>query len=333
MNNINHSGMLQTLKTLCTYEAVLEYLYKVYYAEFDNHSSVTSSHWKTVGSQEVIYKNRKLHLNGVGFGAILPNSVFSRLKNIPETFLCLNLLKEHKCSSFLQAKGKLVSSEREALVTFNCVRQILSLQWILSGLLSEDVPDSSPFQKAGIKVACVIGDGYGYMTSLLKVVDPELKVISVNLGRTLLFDVFYSQRNFTAPKVGLITCEENKREMLDGNTLLFMEAEKYELLKKLPIDLFINIASLQEMNNKIIENYFKYIRASSSSKKYFYCCNRFEKILPDGEITRFREYPWKDEDVILFDELCPWYQKYPASTPPFWRPFDGPIQHRLVEMR
>ena len=43
------------------------------------------------------------------------------------------------------------------------------------------------------------------------------------------------------------------------------------------------------------------------------------------------DYPWGDEEIFI-DELCPFYQYYPSSRPPFWRPFDGPIRHRLVKL-
>ena len=111
-----------------------------------------------------------------------------------------------------------------------------------------------------------------------------------------------------------------------------MEAENYEFLNGLPISLFINIASMQEMNLEVIQHYFQYMR-SSLEIPYFYCCNRLEKKLPDGTMVRFLDYPWDMDDKILIDELSPWYQTYPAPNPPFWRRFDGPIHHRLVKLK
>jgi hypothetical protein len=90
---------------------------------------------------------------------------------------------------------------------------------------------------------------------------------------------------------------------------------------------------MQEMDDAVIKNYFRFMRAGIFEKKYFYCCNRVEKRLPDGNVTRFAEYPWQRDDVVLLDGLCPWYREYPSSIPPFWRPFDGPIRHRLVVLR
>jgi hypothetical protein len=70
---------------------------------------------------------------------------------------------------------------------------------------------------------------------------------------------------------------------------------------------------------------------TSSAEPHFYCCNREEKTLPDGSIIRFADYPWGRNSMII-DELCPWYQQYLSSKPPFHRPFDGPTMHRLVKL-
>ena len=53
-------------------------------------------------------------------------------------------------------------------------------------------------------------------------------------------------------------------------------------------------------------------------------------MLPDGTITRFSEYPWLLGDDVMDDQLCPLHQFYYAYNPPFYRPYDGPIRHRLV---
>ena len=74
------------------------------------------------------------------------------------------------------------------------------------------------------------------------------------------------------------------------------------------------------------------MRSSTAPQIYFYCANRVEKTLPDGTVTRFRDYPWQPS-TALFDELCPSHRAYPVLAPPFWRPFDGDVQHRLVRFQ
>ena len=86
---------------------------------------------------------------------------------------------------------------------------------------------------------------------------------------------------------------------------------------------------MQEMNNKTISSYFKYMRKNPNAE-FFYCCNRVHKILPDSSNIIFDNYPWLKEDKILVEEICNWYKNYPISTYPFLKRFDGPIKHKLI---
>ena len=180
---------------------------------------------------------------------------------------------------------------------------------------------------------CIIGDGYGFLSGLIKLTNPNIKVISVNLGRTLFFDVFYSEKFLPDLNPLLLEKKHSKNMQLSTSELVFIEAENYSLLENLEVDLFINIASMQEMNPEVIDKYFKYMRSSKKSPCYFYCCNRLEKELPDDSIIKFMNYPWENSDDVLIDELCPWYKKYPSPKPPFFRKYDGPIQHRFVKIK
>ena len=118
---------------------------------------------------------------------------------------------------------------------------------------------------------------------------------------------------------------------MKDHSMIVLEAEKCELINKLPISLFINIASMQEMDMPVIQKYFEYMR-TSTVESYFYCCNREEKTLFDGSVIRFSDYPWDEEERIIIDEPCPWYQQYPSNCPPFWHDFDGTHLHRLIKL-
>ncbi|MCK9580475.1 MAG: putative sugar O-methyltransferase [Methanoregula sp.] len=267
-------------------------------------------------------------VQGGGFGNFLENNLMNRIIHYPELSLSDRLLKQYQCHDRIVNAGKKVAEDQNRLCEFDCVKQMLSLSKISKGL-QVDLSDINPFVKKNIYVACVIGDGYGYFTSLLKFLDPELKIISVNLGRTLFFDVLYTKKGLPDEETLLLTSENYKNSLASLN---FCEAERYELLCDQPVDLFINIASMQEMDPVIIRTYFNYMRQSRSGKVYFYCCNRERKVLPDGTVSEFSEYPWDDARILL-DELCPWYQKFPTSIPPFWKPFDGPTRQRLVRLK
>jgi len=209
--------------------------------------------------------------------------------------------------------AKEIARRSGRLFSFDCVKHILSFHTILK-LIDE------------VQTICVIGDGYGFLSSFIKLICPQAKVISVNLGRILFFDVLFSKKCFPEYTPLLL------KEKGDLSDLTFIEAENYHFLEGLPIDLFINIASMQEMDLAVINNYFQYMRSSSQTPCYFYCCNRLAKKFPDGTLVEFMKYPWKDSSILL-DEICPWYQKYPSSKPPFWLPLDGVIQHRLVRLK
>jgi hypothetical protein len=200
---------------------------------------------------------------------------------------------------------------------------------VVASHLNADISAGNPFVKKGIRVVCVIGDGYGYFTLLLKYLDPDLKIISVNLGKTLFFDVLSAQKGLPDEETMLLDAINRQKPLVSLN---FCEAERYELLCGLPVDMFINIASMQEMDPAIVHSYFDYMHKSSSKEVYFYCCNRERKVLPDGTVSQFSDYPWGDARILL-DELCPWYQKFPTSLPPFWKSFDGPTRHRIVRLK
>lgn len=309
------------------YKNILDHLYDKYYGNFSGYSDVTSSHWRTIGSQRVLKKNNGYCVEGAGFGFYRRRNLLDKIKSLPERILLLYLLRKYSCPKYLVDAGKKMVYKSGHMLNFDSVKQILSLWAILKTLNKGDT-----LTEAGIDTVCVIGDGYGFFSGLLKLVNPNIRVISVNLGRTLFFDVLFSQRCLPEIHSILLKTEEGKNSHLLNFQLIFIEAENYSFLENMPIDLFINIASMQEMNPEVIDRYFEYIRTSPKSPCYIYCCNRSRKVLPDGTVTEFMKYPWRDSENLL-DELCPWFQKYPSSSPPFWRPFDGPIQHRLARIK
>lgn len=188
-----------------------------------------------------------------------------------------------------------------------------------------------------ISVVAVIGDGFASMTTLLLESGFARQVVLVNLNKTLLVDLAYFQRWAAdrGRKLALVTDASDLGQAMDdsGVSLIAIQAANHALLRQAPLDLVINIASMQEMDPPVIEAYFEDMRAVSAAKRlHFYCCNREEKRLPDGTVTKFADYPWRDSDQVLVDEQCPWHQQYYVTRPPFYRNYDGPIRHRLVRM-
>lgn len=194
----------------------------------------------------------------------------------------------------------------------------------------------------GNKTVCVICDGFASMTSLLLACNPGAAVILVNLNKTLLVDLWYLRLSMGneafRDDVVLLSgpdsiVELRKRTQGDQSMprVIALQAANHELLRSLQADLVVNIASMQEMDPAVVDDYFLDFRImATGTPLYFYCCNREKKQLPDGTISRFSAYPWHRDDRLLVDELCPWHQEYYAFKPPFYRPYDGAHRHRLA---
>lgn len=129
----------------------------------------------------------------------------------------------------------------------------------------------------------------------------------------------------------------------DSEGVFFVAPQHAELIPE-NIDCAVNVASMGEMSKSSISSYFRFLRSRSSSGSRFYCVNRLQKELPDGEITRFYDYPWGKDDDIFIDGPCPYFTHYLESTTapngprllgvrvPFINYFDGALAHRLAHL-
>jgi hypothetical protein len=204
--------------------------------------------------------------------------------------------------------------------------------------------EREPARFGADRTACVIGDGFGTLASLLLGSGSAGRVVLVNLSRTLLVDLWYLKLCLGAEAFGrqtvLVSGAGDLAAALarppaeGGPAVVAVQAADHELLRHCPLDVAFNIVSMGEMDPAVTEAYFADLRAVAAAQPgrelAFYCCNREEKTLPDGTVTRFADYPWREEDDALVDELCPWHQRYYAFRPPFYFPYDGPIRHRLA---
>ena len=223
--------------------------------------------------------------------------------------------------------AKNILSKQDKGYSMDVLRQVITLSYLNSKGVVKDKGTS-----------CVIGDGYATMTSLLLEHNRQ-RVILVNLSKTLLVDIHYLKlllkNNFNTDVMLVSNKNDMEAALLKENnkpSVIVVEAVNHQLIQLCPIDLTINIASMQEMNPEVVEEYFADISiAAKQHSSIFYCCNREEKILNDGEILKFRDYPWHLASQILDDEICPWHQKYYSTKPPFYHNFDGDHYHRLVK--
>ena len=190
-------------------------------------------------------------------------------------------------------------------------------------LLNELVPDA--------RVICVIGDGQANFTGpALYRPKQGQKLVSVNLPEVLIADQKLLLQSGVVSELSTAvarTREEFEAAMSDpGIVLILVPANHAEILKSAGVDLFVNIASFQEMTPALVAEYFDIVKSNHAT---LYCCNREEKVLYGGERLVFDEYPWENGERLLW-EPCPWHQHFYAKRPPFVRAFDGPFTHALV---
>lgn len=238
----------------------------------------------------------------------------------------------------LDAIGRTIAARQGRVYDLDMLRQSLSLAFIKEKLGGK--PDSTA-------TVCVIGDGFGSMTALLAESGSADTIVLVNLTRTLLVDLWYLRialGDTFQERVHLATDEAGISALLAKDAkqnpsvprIIAIQAMDHALIQLFPIDLAINIASMQEMDPEVVFEYFNDLRSASGKtadrELHFYCCNREEKRLPDGTAAIFANYPWCSHDRLIIDGLCPWHEYYYSKNPGFYHRYDGPIRHRLVAL-
>ena len=217
--------------------------------------------------------------------------------------------------------GRKLARAQQRQFEIGWIRHVLTLSFV-----RQRVPQFSSSRNF-----LVIGDGFATMAALLLAAVPSSRVTFINLTRTLLVDLVYLGRAHPDLRVVLVENEADFARARHDDTVraVAMTAENWRLLAGGEFDVAFNMTSMQEMNPETIAQYFDALRAGA---RYFYCCNRVEKHLPDGTVVRFADYPWSSEDEVLVDGLCPWNQYLYQPWPPFYRAYLGAIQHRLVQL-
>lgn len=266
-------------------------------------------------------------LNGLrGFGGFIPRaSMLRRMGHWLMQRPYRRMAKSFSQFRQMDALADMLAGTQGRIYDLDMLRQAITLAFLremLPGCLS---PGST---------LLVIGDGFGTLSSLALMAESRLRVVLVNLTKTLLADLVFIQRGLPSVKIALPTTLDSMRcAVSDGEaSVIAVRADDYHYIREIKIDMAVNIASMQEMNPSTIAGYFAALRESAGGDYFFYCCNREEKVFSDGTTVRFADYPWTREDSVLVDELCPWHQQYYTLSPPRYLPYDGPIRHRLIKM-
>ena len=216
-----------------------------------------------------------------------------------------------------------ITARQDRAYDLDVLRQTITL-----ALLMETVPEAF----YNHRIVLVIGDGFGSLTSLMLSADKSIRIALINLTQTLLADLVMLRRGVPDAGVALVENAAALRTAFADPALrvVAIRADHQALLQEVPLALAVNIASMQEMRPDTIATYFDLMRRLPTAPLPFYCCNREEKHLPGGEISRFADYPWQSDDHVVIDEVCPWHQHFYTFRPPFYYPYHGPHRHRLA---
>tara|TARA_B100001029_G_C14946917_1_gene386482 strand:- start:11 stop:913 length:903 start_codon:yes stop_codon:yes gene_type:complete len=177
------------------------------------------------------------------------------------------------------------------------------------------------------KKICVIGDGRACFFLGALNIFKNSQIIHVNLNEMLLNDytIISDLKVLDDEKIQLIN-NENETFGKEKKLILVPASLKKVLLNQ-NIDLFVNIASMEEMTSIEINKYFEIIKNNNS---LFYCCNREYKRLYDGEEAIFSRYPWGEGNKLFF-ENCKWHQKFYIFKFPFIIKYNGTHKHCLID--
>lgn len=314
---------------------IVNRLYEKYYISEDTPDNAVSSHWKHYHAMvQVKFNGSEItNVSGAGFGNVEYKSSISRIFDWLTLASYLCFLKERRDILRLMKIARPVAKKMGISFTYDCFRQVCSLNLVMKRL--KCLPGHR------LCVIC-IGDGYGFLSGLLKECFPNSLICLVDLGKTLLFQSHHLGMAFPQYKhKAILDANQEERVVSTDTDFLYCPVEQLEQLSVFSFDLAINIVSMQEMNSNSIMSYFRFLRKHMNPEHLFYCCNRVSKIMPGGEISSFFMYPWVAQDRHLIDEPCPW-QKYFLSYrrskngPRFFNLripcvnyFDGPHRHRL----
>ena len=264
-----------------------------------------SSHWQKYLGENSDYLNE---FKQFGFGSYTKKSPKNLAQNLLGKIIFGN--KVFKTDTF--KKYKLIFDKINRFIDVDTIRHIFTFEKIK--------------KICNPKSICIIGDGKINGVLGAHLTYPYSKIYSVNLSETLINDYLIIKKINTVLKDTVELVDDINFKNTDKILCLVPSNFKRFLLNK-NIDLFISMASFQEMTTNEVSNYFEIIKNNNSK---LYSCNREYKKLPGGEELYFDRYPWENSKKIFWED-CPWHQKFYSLRPPFIRKYDGNVKHCLVD--
>jgi hypothetical protein len=268
-----------------------------------------SSHWNT--------HLKNIDLNNVfknnHYGSFEINNLYKNIFNKIFTFL---IFEKKIFFSNVYKKYKSLFNKMNRAIDCDAMRHILTYNLLKKNL-----------QNKKIKNICIIGDGRINGLIGAKCIFPDSRIFSINLPEILINDylILNKYRIIKNKNIQLINKVNDK--IINKKKLILITPSKKKFLLNKEIDLFINIASFQEMPLGEIKKYFAIIKKNST---YLYCANREYKKLYGGEVLEFNKYPFGNGKIILYED-CKWHKKFYSPKPFFIHNYDGNIKHCLIK--
>ena len=284
-------------------ESIIEKLVKS--IELD--AKTKSSHWRKYLNSKSNYLNP---YESLGFGGYSNKTL---LKSIYHYFFSILINDKRIFKSETYKKFKTFLDKHKRQMNQDTIRHIFTFD-----LLKNINPPSN---------VCVIGDGKCNFIIGSLITFPDARIFSINLSETLINDYLILKENKILNDANIQVIETKDEIIFENTKLILIPSHLKQFLANKDIDLFVNIASFQEMTLPEVDNYFKIIKSNNS---LFYCCNREFKKLPGGEELYFDKYPWGNFPKKI-NEDCPWFQKLYQSRFPFIKRYDGNIKHCLID--
>jgi hypothetical protein len=132
-----------------------------------------------------------------------------------------------------------------------------------------------------------LGGGAGHQARTFTMMLPDCKYTIVDLPETLIFSYAYMSLNYPNKKLLYVTCPEDMSK-IDDFDYVFVPAVFSEMLHGKSYDLFINTASMGEMNNSTIHRWMDFIQ-NKINIGHIYTLNRFLNVIDNSLKFRLNE--------------------------------------------
>ena len=175
---------------------------------------------------------------------------------------------------------------------------------------------------------CIIGDGKANFVHGLLDLNNINNIYSINLPQALIQD-YLILKKYKSIDEKLIKVVDNENDLKEkGKKVFLIPAKNKNFLTSKNVNLFVNMASFQEMP---LSETHKYIEIALSNSAYLYSLNKEEKIMYDNTKIKYADFRLGDHGRVIFEEEAKFVKYYYNSKFPFIHQKDGKLINTLVK--